>query len=201
MGLFGGITKAVGGIVGGVLGSSASSSASKSASKAEQAQLDFAKQQYEDWKNVYGPVQDNLSSYYSNLSPDYYETLGLENFELERNNAMDQLNTYLAQQGLSDSGIATQLRSTADLSAASERAKIRRNAPVQAATDKMNFLSIGMNANPAPQVSQTLADQAAGARSRANAAASASGQAWNSAVQSVGSVVETGLSSYFGDDK
>jgi hypothetical protein len=201
MGLFGGITKAVGGIVGGVLGSSASKSASSSASSAERAQLDFAKQQYEDWKNVYGPVQDNLSSYYSNLSPDYYETLGLENFELERNNAMDQMDTYLAQQGLVGSGIATQLKATADLTAASERAKIRRQAPQQVATDQMNFLSIGMNANPAPSVSSTLADQAAGARQRANAAASASGQAWNAATQSVGSVVETGLSSYFGDSK
>jgi hypothetical protein len=87
------------------------------------------------------------------------------------------------------------------LGAATERAKIRRQAPQQVAADQMNFLSVGMNANPAPSVSKTLADQAAGARERANAAASASGQAWNSTTQAVGSLVETGLSSYFGDSK
>lgn len=188
-------------VVGGVISSNASSKASKSAAASDKASLEFNKQQYEDWKSVYGPVQDNLSSYYSSLTPDYYETLGLEAFELERNNAMSQIETSLAQRGISDSGIASQIRAEADLGAATTRAQIRRQAPQQAATDQMNFLAVGMNANPAPSVSKSLADQAAGARQRANDAAAASGQAWNSATQSVGSLVETGLSSYFGDSK
>lgn len=188
-------------VAGSLISSNASKKASKSASSADKATLEFNQKQYDDWKSVYGPVQDNLSSYYSSLTPDYYETLGLEAFELERNSAMDQIETSLAQRGISDSGIASQIRSEADLGAATTRAQIRRQAPQQVATDKMNFLAVGMNANPAPSVSKTLSDQAAGARQRANAAASASGQAWNSAAQSVGSLVETGLSSYFGDSK
>lgn len=188
-------------VAGSLISSNASKKASKSASSADKATLEFNQKQYDDWKSVYGPVQDNLSSYYSSLTPDYYETLGLEAFELERNSAMDQIETSLAQRGISDSGIASQIRSEADLGAATTRAQIRRQAPQQVATDKMNFLAVGMNANPAPSVSKTLSDQAAGARQRADAAASASGQAWNSAAQSVGSLVETGLSSYFGDSK
>lgn len=203
MGLFGGITKAIGsvaepvvGAVGGILGSN---SANKAASAAESTQLDFEKQQYEDWKAVYGPVQDNLGAYYSNLTPDYYETIGLENFQLERNAAIDQLNTYLARNGIEDSGVALQLRAGADLNAAAERAKIRREAPQQARQDQMNFLSIGMNANPAPSVSNTLGQQAAGARARANDAAASAGEATGKAVSAVGSLVQTGLSSYFGE--
>ena len=188
-------------VAGSLISSNASKKASKSASSADKATLEFNQKQYDDWKSVYGPVQDNLSSYYSSLTPDYYETLGLEAFELERNSAMDQIETSLAQRGISDSGIASQIRSEADLGAATTRAQIRRQAPQQAATDKMNFLAVGMNANPAPSVSKALSDQATGARQRANAAASASGQAWNSAAHSVGSLVETGLSSYFGDSK
>lgn len=188
-------------VAGSLISSNASKKAAKSANASDKAALEFNKQQYEDWKSVYGPIQDNLSSYYSSLTPDYYETLGLEAFELERNSAMDQIETSLAQRGISDSGIATQIRAGADLGAATTRAQIRRQAPQQAATDKMNFLAVGMNANPAPSVSKTLSDQAAGARQRANTAAAASGQAWNSAAQSVGSLLETGLSSYFGDSK
>lgn len=199
MGLFSGVTKAVGGIVGGVLGSSASNSASKAAASAEKAQLEFDKERYEDWKKVYGPVQDNLSAYYSNLSSDYYETMGLEAFELERNSAMDSLNTYLAQRGISDSGIATQLNAEADLNSATTRAQIRRQAPAQLAEEQMNFLSIGLGSNPANSVSNTMASQAAGKRQLANSAASASGQAWSSAISSVGSLVGTGLSTYFGE--
>lgn len=199
MGLFSGVTKAVGGIVGGVLGSSASNSASKAAASAEKAQLEFDKERYEDWKKVYGPVQDNLSAYYSNLSSDYYETMGLEAFELERNSAMDSLNTYLAQRGISDSGIATQLNAEADLNSATTRAQIRRQAPAQLAEEQMNFLSIGLGSNPANGVSNTLASQATGKRQLANSAASASGQAWSSAISSVGSLVGTGLSTYFGE--
>lgn len=198
MGLFSGVVSAVGGLVGGVLGQSSANSASKAASSAEAAQLDFAKEQYEDWKNVYGPIQDNLSSYYSNLTPDYYAALGLEAFETERTTSMNQLDTYLAQRGLSNSGVAAELKANAGLEAASQRAQIRRSAPAQVAADQMNFLGIGMNANPAPQVANTLSQQAQSARSNANTAAAASGQAWGKAATSVGSLLETGLSSYLG---
>lgn len=188
-------------VAGSLISSNASSKASKSASAASKEQLEFDKQRYEDWKNVYGPIQDNLSSYYSNLTPDYYETLGLEAFELERNNAMDSIETSLAQRGITDSGVATQIKAEADLGAATTRAQIRRQAPAQLAQEQMNFLAVGQGANPANSVSSTLSQQANSARQTANSAASASGQAWNSAIQSVGSLVGTGLSTYFGDSK
>lgn len=185
-------------VAGSLISSNASSKASKASTAADAAQLDFAKEQYSDWKSVYGPIQDNLSSYYSNLTPDYYAALGLEAFETERATAMDQLDTSLAQRGITNSGLAAELTSNANLNAATQRAQIRRAAPSQVATDQMNFLGVGMNANPAPQVSQALGDQATAARSRANSAASASGQAWGKAASSVGSLLETGLSSYLG---
>ena len=188
-------------LAGSVISSSSANKASKQAGQAEAAQLEFAQKQYDDWKAVYGPVQDNLSSYYSNLTPDYYEALGLEAFELERNNAMEQINTSLAQRGIKDSGVAAEITANADLSAASTRAQIRRQAPVQMATDQQNFLAIGMNANPAPSVSESLNSQAVGARQRSNAASAAAGQAWGSATSSLGTLAETGLSAYLGKDK
>jgi uncharacterized sporulation protein YeaH/YhbH (DUF444 family) len=201
MGLFSGIVSAATGVVGAVIGGNSANKAAGQASKSEAAQLEFAQQQYDDWKAVYGPVQDNLSSYYSNLSPDYYEALGLEAFELERNNAMEQISTSLAQRGIKDSGIAAEINANADLSAASTRAQIRRQAPVQMATDQQNFLSIGMNASPAPSVSQALNSQAVGARQRSNAASASAGQAWSSATSSLGTLAETGLSHYLGKEK
>lgn len=188
-------------VAGAVISSNASSKASKRASAADAEQLNFAKQQYADWKSVYGPVQDNLGAYYSNLSPDYYEALGLENFELERNAAMEQINNSLAQRGIQDSGIADEIKSKAELESAKTRAQIRREAPQQARQDQMNFLSVGMNANPAPSVSKALSDQSANARNTANLAAANAGAATSKATSAVGSLIQTGLSSYFGDEK
>ena len=77
----------VGAIVGSAaLGAASSSKAAKSSSKsadkasasadrsrqlqyeASMEQLDFQKKQYEDWENIFGPIQDNLSNYYKHMS-------------------------------------------------------------------------------------------------------------------------------------
>ena len=91
-------------LIGGKL---ASDSASKSAKKATRAtdrvtaqtakQLSFEQQRYNDWNDVYGGLQDNLADYYSGITPEYYASIGLENFEKQFQTGIARMEESLAQ--------------------------------------------------------------------------------------------------------
>ena len=135
-----------------------SKSASKSADKAyasadatsqlqyeaSMEQLDFQKKQYEDWENIFGPIQDNLSSYYKNMSPDSIASLGIQNIEQSYTQSRQNLDTQLAKRGITNSGATaaglTQLESSRMLG----KAEVRTNAPQQVANQQLGFLSAGL---------------------------------------------------------
>lgn len=112
--------------------------------EASSEQLAFSKQQYEDWQNIFGPIQDNLSSYYKNLSSDTVASLGIQNIEKEYARSTQLLDQALAKRGITNSGATeaglTQLEQTRMLG----RAEVQTNAPMQAAQQKASFLSAGM---------------------------------------------------------
>lgn len=173
-------------VAGSVISSQSAKKSSQAASKSASNELEFNQKQYDDWQSVYGPVQDNLSDYYSTLSPDYYATMGLEAFEKERTQAQEQLTTNLAQRGINpSSGLAMQLETNLDTQAAEKRADIRRAAPAMVAQDQQNFLSIGMGRNPAAGVAGTLANQTAYNQNQANAANTAAGASWGNTLNTV----------------
>ena len=55
-------------VIGAGMQASSASDAADAAAQASAEELAFAQQQYDDWQEVYGPIQDNLSDYYSNLT-------------------------------------------------------------------------------------------------------------------------------------
>ncbi len=180
-------------VVGGVVSNNASKRAAATASKSEEASLDFEKQRYNDFKETYGGIEDNLADYYGGLTADYYESMGLQTFQQEFDTSMTQLNESLAQRGISDSGIGASLQMQGQLSAAETKAGIRRDAERQVNSDKASFLQIGLGQNPANSLSNTLANQASSARSRANSAEVAAGQAVGNAIEVAG----TGIADYY----
>lgn len=180
-------------VVSGAMSSRSASKASKSASDSEGAQLAFAQEQYDDWRNTFGPIQDNLSNYYSSITPEQYEAVGLEAIESEFTNVQRQAEQSLAQRGIQNSGLATALKKDIDIAEAEARATVRRDAPAMAAEEQSRFLQIGMGSNPSGSISQALGSAAAGARQRSNVAAQSEAAAWGSAVNIIG----TGLSDYF----
>lgn len=188
MGL-GSVIGAVGSVAGGLLSSSSANKASSKAASASQAQLDFEKQQYQDWQNIFGPIQDNLSQYYQSLTPDYYEAAGLEAFQKERDAQMTQLNESLAQRGLSTSGVQAAVERTNAIDTAQTRANIRREAPAKAAEEQGRFLQIGMGANPANSYSTALSQVAQQQNSYAQQQQQAAGQAIGSAIGTAGSAL------------
>ena len=187
---------AVGSVAGSVISSRASSKASKRAADAQNAQLSFDMERYDDWQNIFGGVQENLSNYYNSISPDYYIASGLEAFEKEREAQMGKLNETLAQRGLSNSGLAATVATENAISSAEARASIRREAPRQAREDQSRFLQIGMGQNPGSSVSSTLGGIAANAQTQANQASEAAGQAMSSAVSSTGKAITQGYEAW-----
>ena len=182
-------------VVGGVVASNSADKASRTAKQLSSDQLAFEQQRLDEWNEVYGPVQDNLADYYNNLTPEYYETLGLENLEQERQTAMTRLDENLAQRGIDpSSGISASLHAQSELEGAEGRAEIRRDAPRMAAEDKSRFLQIGLGQNPTESLSRTMANQASAAQQRATQSEQAAGKAIGSAVSTAGTALVDYLS-------
>jgi hypothetical protein len=107
-------------------------------------QLAFQREQYEDWKDIYGDLQENLGNYYKNLSPDDYISKGISAINREYEAANKAVTTQLAQRGISNSGIAAAAITDLERQGANARAGLRATAEEQVATDKMNFLGLGL---------------------------------------------------------
>lgn len=189
-----GITAGVG-LLGAHQSSSASRRASRDAAAGEAAALAFEQERYDDWKAIYGPIQENLADYFSGVTADYYEVQGLEAFEMEKETTLKALEESLAQRGISDSGIAAALETGIEMEAIGERARIRTEAPAKAAEEKMRFLQVGLGSDPSQSLANTLSNQASAARSRASAAQQAAGEAVGSAISTTG----TALADYYGE--
>lgn len=171
-------------VVGAVVSSNNASSARKSAAKSAKNELEFAKAQYEDWLDAFGDIQENLSDYYENLTPDFYEAQALQAFEQEKQLAMQQLEADLAQRGIDYSGLSREVRQEVAVSSAIERAKIRAEAPLKTAEAKREFLQIGLGQNPADNVYASLSNRTAQLSQDARVATQAAGQSTGAAVDS-----------------
>jgi len=164
--------------------------ASKEAKQSSANSIAFEQQKLDDWNATYGPVEDNLSEYYNNLTPEYYEAVGLENFAQEQQTTMARLDESLAQRGLDPaSGISASLHAQSELEGAETRAAIRRDAPRAVAEDKSRFLSIGLGQNPGSSLSNEMSNQASESRRRATASEQVAGQAIGSAISTTGSAL------------
>ncbi len=122
----------------------ASKQAAKLQYKASMAQLDFAKQQYADWQGIFGPIEQNLSSYYKNLSSDTFAALGIQNIEQEYTRSREQLDTAMAKRGITDSGANAAGLTELETGRMLGRAQARAQAPTQVANQQLGFLSIGL---------------------------------------------------------
>ena len=164
-------------------------------------QLNFQKEQYADWENIFGPIQDNLSSYYKNLSADSVASLGIQNIEQSYTQSRQNLDTQLAKRGITNSGATaaglTSLENTRMLG----KAEVRSTAEQTVAQQQLGFLSAGLGLQSGLQqgVSNAYSNQAniLGQQSTVdtNSANNYSNQAAQ-AYSGIGSSVGTGISSY-----
>ena len=179
----------------------ASSKASKSAnaataasSDASAAQLAFSKEQYNDWKSVFGDVEDNLAAYYKNLTPASIEASGVQALNTEYAAASKNLTQSLAQRGISSSGLEAQAMTDLAQKQAQDTANVRVQAPIIAAQERYKFLSLGLGQGQA-----AAANVGSSYQSQANLAAQQSTMYSNQAAQAsagVGSALGSGVNSY-----
>ena len=135
-------------------------------------ELAFQREQYEDWKGIYGDLQENLGNYYNSLSADDYIAKGVTAVNKEYAAANKSLTQQLAQRGISNSGIAAASLTSLEQQSASAKANIRATADQQVATDKMQFLGLGLG-----QGTQMLGINAQVAGTGINASSSLAGTA------------------------
>lgn len=131
----------------------ASKSANKASNKAAASadaqtalgyeQLDFNKQQYDDWNAIFGDTQKTLASYYNTLSPEFFASTGLQNIEQEYTRSRTQLDATLAKRGISNSGVAADDFSTLEAARMMGRADVRNKAETQVRAEQVNFLAVG----------------------------------------------------------
>lgn len=174
--------------------SSSANAATAASSAATAEQLAFAKEQYNDWKNVFGDVQDNLAAYYKNLTPDAIEASGIQNINQQYSQANKQITQSLAQRGISSSGLEGQAMVDLAQKQAQDTANIRVQAPIMAAQEKMKFLALGLNQGTAAAASVGSAynTQASLAANQANMY----NQQAASASAGIGSSLSSGINSY-----
>jgi len=163
--------------------------ATKAGKEASKRQLAFDQQTYDDWQETYGPIQDNLADYYANLTPEYFEAQGLENYQKEQQASMQRIEENFAQRGIVDSGIAASVRKSAEFERAEARADIRTDAPLRVAEEKRNFLQVGLGQNPAGNVSAGLRSEAANLSATARVAEQSAGAATGDAIKVAGTAL------------
>lgn len=128
-------------------GSQASSNQADSMSAqtaVSQEALDFQKQMYADTQAIYGDTQQNLAEYYAALTPEKYETMGLDAYDEQFKTAQADWDSQMAQRGLSGSGIEAEGIGSMNMQAASDRAGISQGAEQQWANDQLSWLGVGL---------------------------------------------------------
>ena len=164
-------------------------------------QLDFQKQQYSNWEDIFGPIQQNLSNYYKNLSSDTIASSGLQNIEQQYVTSRQSLDQALAKRGITNSGATaaglTQLETARMLG----KAQVQTNAPMMAAQQQSNFLAGGLGQQSQLQqgISNTYSNQMNMFGQQSLNKQNMSNQYANQAAQAysgIGSSIGTGISSY-----
>lgn len=153
--------------------------------------LDFQKQQYQDWQDIYGPVQKNLSSFYQGLTPEAFTASGLQEYEQEYQNIETELLRSFAQRGV-DTPAKEAIMADAALTKAEGRATIRAEAPLKVASAKQSFLSSNTTNPSAPGVTNALHKQGAFFGNEANRLRTEANQGY----AGVGKAVGEGVAGY-----
>ena len=168
--------------------------AANKAKAASDAQIAFQQEQYNDWKGIFGNIEQNLSKYYNNLTPEHFEALGLNNLEKSYANTKEQVQKQLARRGLDTSGAAAQ--SIVDLtnSKAQAEANLRTQAPEIANQQKMKFLGLGLGQQGVLQqgIANAYGNQAAMQQRIANNEQAIAANSW----AGVGNAIGSGINSY-----
>lgn len=118
--------------------------AANSSVEVQREQLQFDMDRYNEWKGIYGPLQEDLGTYYKNLTGKSISKQEVEQLQLASQKANKKLEETMAQRGMSNSGLEMQLLGSNTYNTEIAKATVTANADQKAADLKQNFLSIGL---------------------------------------------------------
>jgi hypothetical protein len=135
----------IGGSLGGVIdGSNAADKYEQEALQRSRDSLAFAKQQYADWHRIFGPIEQNLSRFYQNLSPEIYAREMKNDLTNQYNiNAQNMMRT-LNQKHIDDSGLAVEALKDMNQDLAARKALADTKARDIVENKKLGFLNAGL---------------------------------------------------------
>lgn len=195
-------------VVTGVMASDASDDASDaadaraaSASDSSADLLAFEQEKYDDWKDIYGDVEQNLADFYENMTPEFLTSAGLEEEAKSFATAQTNIKTSLAQRNLGGSGLEADLIAGQEIQSAEKRAEIRRDAPLQVAEMQQNFLQPNLAAKQSGEraISSAMSSGASIQDSILSDSQAAAEADANSLWSSTGTLLSTGLESFASD--
>ena len=124
-------------------GEDAADAGAASTSIAEE-QLAMAQEASARYTDIYGSLEENLSDYYTTLTPSKAIDLGLSRYETQFKEAEKTNTSNMAQRGLAGSGIEAEASMKMNTQAASDKANIISDAETQTRNDQLGFLGVGL---------------------------------------------------------
>jgi len=107
-------------------------------------QLDFQKAQYNDWKDIYGTLQEQINDYYMKYDASDVIANKLAQVDQQYGQQENQLTKTLAQRGLGGSGAEAQGLTQLAQGEAAQKSNIRSTAADEAINKRMQFLGLGL---------------------------------------------------------
>ena len=132
------------GLVGSYMSSNATKKANKSANAMAQKELDFQKQRYQDWKDVYGDLQEDIGAYYENLNGETLVGKELEYVQEASQASETKIHEALAQRGIDGAGLEGMLQAGNIINTEVKKAELKSSSEQRAMDLKTNFLNVGL---------------------------------------------------------
>jgi len=104
-----------------------------------------AEGEYQKWKSIYGPLQEDLGTYYKNLTGKQLSNREVIRIQDASQKAKEKIKAHLAQSGRADSGLEHALLAKVDYDAEIQKAESVSTAEERVVNAKTKFLSLGLN--------------------------------------------------------
>jgi hypothetical protein len=118
--------------------------AAKKQAKVMKEQLEFQKKRYNDWYKVYGSLQEDLGTYFKNISGAELSAQERVAIEKAAQKAQEDLSKAMMQKGITNSGAEASLMQNIEWQSELQKALSAATADQKAAQMKMGFLSLGL---------------------------------------------------------
>jgi len=180
----------------------ASAAATKASVAMTKEQLEFEKEKYADWEAIYGPLQEDLGTYFKNLTGEDFSAKQIQEIQSASQAAQRQIDTQLAQRGISGSGLEASLTSQNIFGTEMQKAGVRAGADQAVAEQQMGFLGLGLNQGTEmlSNIGQTSASGASSLMGFGSSALGASAQMSGASTGAMGTIAGFGVGGFMASD-